>query len=109
MQDLKQIHIGKEIEKKIAESGMTKTEIAHRINCERATINDICKRKSINIEQLLHLSNALNFDFIHEVYFKDEKQKNNRKVLITIELDEEHLSSLHFPKNIITQISTTLK
>jgi len=105
MQDYRHIHIGKEIEKKIAESGLTKTEIAHRIHCERATINDICKRKSINIEQLLLLCDALNFDFIHEIYFKDKNQVKNHKVLITIELDEEQMSSLNLPQTIIPQIT----
>ena len=65
------IHIGTIIKEKLAESSMTNTEFAKRINRSRTDINDIFKRKSLDIELLIDISKALNYDFIRNVYFEE--------------------------------------
>ena len=67
---MKNIYIGPIIKQKVIESGMTITEFADRINCERSSVYYIFKQKSIDTERLLKISEVLNFDFLAEIYRK---------------------------------------
>jgi len=96
--DLKNIHIGKIIKKKMVEKSMTIAELARRIDRERTTVYDIFRRKSLDTELLIKISDALEYDF-HQVYFPEKPQK----VLIVIEVDRDEvdkldLSNAHFKK-----------
>lgn len=57
------LHIGKLIEERLSHKGMTKSELARRINKARQNINDILNRKSIDTELLYNISVALDYDF----------------------------------------------
>ena len=67
--------IGKIIEKRLGQIGMTKSEFARRINQSRQNINDILSRKSIDTDLLFHISVALDYDFFQ--YYVDELNENN--------------------------------
>lgn len=88
--------MGPIIEQKFKESGMTIQQFADAINCDRTTVYDIFKRKSIDSEKLIRISQELNFDFVYEIYYKKEslikapEQKN-----ITIAIDEEEWQKLN--------------
>jgi len=45
--DLKNIHIGKNIQEKFEETGMSIAEFARRINCHRTTIYYLFERENI--------------------------------------------------------------
>jgi transcriptional regulator with XRE-family HTH domain len=101
---MKNIYIGNIIKQKLAESSMTVTEFADKINCDRTTVYDIFKRKSIDIEQLIKISQALNFDFINEIYLKQPAKicpHPNDTVFIAIEIDKNTLRELDLPDSII--------
>jgi predicted transcriptional regulator len=68
---MKDIHLGSLIRQKLSENSMSIQDFSDKINCHRTTVYDIFKRKSIDIEQLIRISKVLDFDFIHEIYFKD--------------------------------------
>jgi transcriptional regulator with XRE-family HTH domain len=70
MQDKKrkEIFIGKLIQEKVHESGLSYAEFARRICCTRSNIYRIFECKSIDIERLLLISDVLHYDFIHEIY-----------------------------------------
>ena len=91
--DLKNIHIGKDIKKKLIEKSITITEFARSIDRERTTVYDIFRRKSIDTELLIKISEALNYDF-HQVYFPDKPQKAQ----IIIEVDRKEIDKLDLSK-----------
>ena len=79
---------------------MTITEFAQGIDRERTTIYDIFERKSIDTELLIKISQVLNYDFIHEVYFPDTSQK----VQIIIEVDRNEIDKLDLSKACLLSI-----
>jgi len=94
---MKHIHIGSIIKQKVAESSMKTQEFADRIDCERTTVYDIYKRKSIDSELLIRISAALNFDFYNEIYFDKKTDHFSKKVLIALEIEEKDIEDLHLP------------
>jgi len=100
--DLNNIHIGKIIKEKWIEKSMTVTEFAQSIGRERTTIYDIFERKSIDIELLIKISQALDYDFIHEVYFPNTSQK----VQIIIEIDRSEIDKLDLSKACLLSIQS---
>lgn len=69
MKPRKDVHIGKEIERVLHERGITVTEFASRICCHRKNVYDIFTRKSIDIDRLIRISEALDYDFILGTYY----------------------------------------
>ena len=97
------VHIGSLIKQKFNESSMTATEFARKINCERSSIYHIFKQKSIDTERLIEISNALNYNFIYEVY-KEDINKINHSVpatFIAIEINPDYLQQLNLPDGFI--------
>jgi transcriptional regulator with XRE-family HTH domain len=95
---LKDIYIGAIIEQKFLENSMTTQEFAKKIRLDRTTVYDIFKRKSIDTERLILISQALNFDFINEVYFEKEAlSKQLQKKYIALEIDDELFKKLNLP------------
>jgi len=90
------IHIGTIIKQKMNEKSMTVTEFACRIDKERSTVYDIFERKSIDTELLIKISKALDYDFIHRVYFPDTPQK----IQIIIEIDRNEIDKLDLLKTV---------
>jgi len=70
---MKEIHIGEIIKKKVAERALSINALAKAINCDRTNIYKIYKRKSIDIELLIRISEVLKYDFISEIYQQKEK------------------------------------
>ena len=106
---LKDIHIGEEIKKKIKERGMSYTEFARRIHCERATLYHLFKCKSIDTERLILISEILNYDFIHTLYFPDIESveslaTSGPKLYIAVELPENHPAIESLPEGFIKLI-----
>ena len=61
------IHIGKLIKSVFDESGLSVAEFARRINCGRSNIYFIFERSSIDVKQLIEISNALNHNFFDDI------------------------------------------
>jgi len=95
---MKDIYIGPIIKQKLSESTMTIKEFSARINCDRTTVYDIFKRKSIDTDRLIKISEVLDFDFVNEIYYKRTPlPQKSQTVFVTIELDVETLKSLNLP------------
>jgi transcriptional regulator with XRE-family HTH domain len=86
------IHIGSLIRQKQEEQGLSITEFAVAINCSRANVYSIFRRKSLDMEQLLRISKALKYDFIAEIYKPENKIPSKR--IIIIESNEERFQEL---------------
>lgn len=93
---MKNIHIGNAIRQKVEESGLTVSQFASKINRTRTTVYDIFSRKSIDIDLLLCISEVLNFNFLEEIYLKEEsseeyENKMGTHFIINMEVDEQQL------------------
>ena len=84
--DLKNIHIGSIIEETLTKKPMKVAEFARLIDRERSTVYDIFERKSIDIELLIKISKALDYDFIRKVYLQDKSQK--AQIIIEVDINE---------------------
>ncbi len=83
---------------------MTIAEFARRINRERTTVYDIFERKSIDIELLISISKALDYDFIHEVYFPKNTNTASFKILIATEVEKNEIEKLNLPEEFVRLI-----
>ena len=61
------IHIGQLIKSVFDESGLSVAEFARRINSGRSNIYFIFERSSIDVKQLVDISNALNHNFFDDI------------------------------------------
>ncbi|QTO26236.1 MULTISPECIES: helix-turn-helix transcriptional regulator [unclassified Bacteroides] len=59
--------IGILIQKKLEESGMSKKELAKRINCSRGRIYNILGSSTIDLDTLFAVSKALKYDFFSDI------------------------------------------
>jgi transcriptional regulator with XRE-family HTH domain len=94
------IHIGSLIREKMKERNFSIARFAHAINCSRANIYSIFKRKSMNMEQLEKISKVLSCDFVTEVYGDHEERISSRRVII-IEVDEDRFQEIQSDKSIL--------
>jgi hypothetical protein len=74
-----ELHIGKLIKERLAETGMKKSEFARRINRTSQNVYDIFERKTIDTGLLSSISEILNFNFFeplaNHVILKDHSQQ----------------------------------
>lgn len=61
------IHIGRLIKSVFDASGITVAEFARRINCGRPNVYSIFERNTIDVLQLVSISNALNHNFLNDI------------------------------------------
>jgi len=106
---LKDIHIGKIIEEKFeekrqADKTFSKAEFARRLGVDRGTVDNLFKKKSIDTEMLIKVSEILGYDFLKEVYHKCPAQKLPT-VIVGIAISPEQLQKLELPEEFITLLA----
>ena len=97
-ENIRDIHIGNIIKEKLTEKSMTVAEFAFMINRERTTARDILKRKSIDTELLIKISQILDYDFIRSVYYGE---KISPVVFIAVKMEEDELKKLDLPEEFV--------
>lgn len=60
------VHIGQLVKSVFDESGMTVSELARQLRCERTNVYTIFKRRTIDVELLAMLSEILNHNFLDD-------------------------------------------
>ena len=60
------VHIGYLIKSVFDESGMTVSELARQLHCERTNVYTIFKRRTVDVELLAMLSEILNHNFLDD-------------------------------------------
>jgi transcriptional regulator with XRE-family HTH domain len=65
---LKEIDIGQHIRKVAKHNSWSELDAAKRLNCSQGTISNLYKSKSLKLKPLILISNALQFNFIAELY-----------------------------------------
>lgn len=91
------IHIGNLIRRRLDASGMTYTEFARRINCERQSLYYLFGCQSIDINRLLLISRVLDYDFIREVYLSDTEDHDDgdpEQHRLPIDIDADSLEGI---------------
>ena len=101
---MKDIHIGSVIKQKVLESAMSIQEFSDKINCDRTTVYDIFKRKSLDTERLIKISQVLDFDFVNETYYRQNSAP--QKVFVALEMDKDAFQKLDLPPDCIRYIKT---
>lgn len=81
------VHVGELIKKRVSELGLSVSEFARRLHCNRQNVYDIFARRSVDIELLQRISKILQHDFIAELYTQQETPKITLKFTITVEID----------------------
>lgn len=102
---VKDIHIGSIIRQKLEESALSISEFANRINRTRPTVYDIFTRKSIDTELLLKISEVLEYNFLKEVYLKEQdnaaaRQEGRVRYIVGREVGADELKNYpasHYP------------
>ena len=75
MEESQEIHIGKEIQRVVKIQCRKTSWLAEQIGCNRNNIYNIYTRDWIDTKTLLHISNALEYDFF-AIYSKRIKTKS---------------------------------
>lgn len=91
---MKNIHIGEIIKQKFEESQMSAADFARQIHHARSTVYDIFRRKSIDIDLLLRISEVLEYNFIEKVYLHPAYPVARRRYYLAVEIDECFLPQL---------------
>ena len=60
------VHIGQLVKTVFDESGMSVSELARQLRCERTNVYTIFKRRTIDVELLAMLSEILNHNFLDD-------------------------------------------
>ena len=87
------IIIGPLIRQKMQEEGLTVTQLAEALSCDRTNIYKIFKKDSIDLVILIKLSNLLNYNFLSD-YYQDHKR------LVIIETSTRKISQLQKDKSL---------
>lgn len=74
------MHIGHIIEQELQKRGCTKTWLAKQLYCHRTNVGNILKRQSIDTEQLLKISKAMEVNFF-EYHIKEYEDRENNSRL----------------------------
>lgn len=92
------LHIGHLIKSVFDASGMTVSEFARQIHCERTNVYKIFDRRSIDVELLVKISEILNHNFLADVmehHGLDSKSVNKLSLNITFDdISEEDVAVL---------------
>ena len=85
----KEISIGERIKEVFDKSNMSISQFAKLLNCERPNVHNIFRRKKIDIDLLLKISNALNHNFIDDLYTKHglSKTASTPKISLVFEIN----------------------
>lgn len=92
------LHIGLLVKLVFDASGMTVSEFARRINCERTNVYKIFDRRTIDVEMLVRISEILNHNFLADViehHGLDSKSVTKLSLNITFDdISEENIAVL---------------
>lgn len=69
---MKDVHVGKMIEDELSHQGRSVAWFAREIYCEKSNVYKMFKRKSIDLQQLMKISEVLNYNFLKDCYIESE-------------------------------------
>ena len=78
--DYKKIHLGKLIQTFVRENHINSAELARKIGKTRQNVYDLYKRDDMEVKLFLTISDALNHDFVKDIYPQNKDQITIDKV-----------------------------
>lgn len=66
---MKDVHIGQLIRSELKRQGRTVAWLAAKIYCEKSNVYKLFRRKSIDLEQLMRISEALDHNFLKDCFY----------------------------------------
>lgn len=104
----KDVYIGKIIQEKVDERGISYAEFARQINCARTSLYHIFNSKNIDVERLLLISEILQYDFIGEVYHKKYGFQEFASPCIVLPFNEQGIDISGLPQELIDLLKRNL-
>lgn len=104
----KDIYIGKLIQEKVDERGISYAEFARQIHCARTSLYHIFNSKNIDVERLLLISEVLQYDFINEVYLCKLKQAQEHTPYIVIPFKDQDIDTSDIPQVLLELLKKQL-
>lgn len=104
----KDIYIGKLIQQKVDERGISYAEFARQIHCARTSLYHIFNSKNIDVERLLLISEVLQYDFINEVYLRKLKQPDDQIPYIVIPFKDKGIDTSDIPQPLLEMLKEQL-
>ena len=80
-------HAGERVKEVFDASGLSVSEFARRLHCNRQNVYDIFKRQDIDLSLLQRISKVLEHDFVTELYGA-KGSKKTLKFSVTVEIAE---------------------
>jgi hypothetical protein len=80
----KKIHIGKLIQTFVKENNINSADLARKIGKTRQNVYDLYKRDDIEVKLFLTISEALNHDFLKDIYSQDRDDYSIDSVFDTL-------------------------
>ncbi len=107
--NFKDIYIGKIIQQKVDERGISYAEFARKIHCARTSLYHIFNSKNIDVERLLLISEILDYDFIGEVYLHRQKTNTQAdKPFLAIPFTADGIDTSHIPPELLKLLKSKL-
>ncbi|MDR0368687.1 MAG: helix-turn-helix transcriptional regulator [Bacteroidales bacterium] len=88
------IYIGRLIKQQFEQKNISIAQFAKAIHCSRASIYNIFEAKSIDIDKLILISEALDYNFLEE-YLLNDALLLNTHITLAIELKDNKLNIKH--------------
>lgn len=104
----KDIYIGKLIQQKVDERGISYAEFARQIHCARTSLYHIFNSKNIDVERLLLISEVLQYDFINEVYLRKLKQPDDQAPYIVIPFKDKGIDTSDISQTLLELLKKQL-
>jgi transcriptional regulator with XRE-family HTH domain len=106
MKKTRKICIGERIKEIFDQKSMSITQFAELLRCDRANVYNIFRRKKIDIDLLLRISQTLNHNFIEEVCaeYGVQKEISASKITFAIEINSIDTKTLRNFFKILKQL-----
>lgn len=105
----KDIYIGKLIQQKVDERGISYAEFARQIHCARTSLYHIFESKTIDVERLLLISEVLGYDFFNEVYMrKPPSDAGGNPPCLILPFKNNGIDVSHLPKELLELLKQQL-
>lgn len=104
----KDIYIGKLIQQKVDEKGISYAEFARKIHCARTSLYHIFNSKNIDVERLLLISEILQYDFINEVYHCKPEPPEQTPPCLVLPFKSQGIDTTNIPPELLELLKQQL-
>lgn len=99
------LHIGQLIKTVFERSGMTVSDFARQLNCERTNVYTIFKRRTIDVELLVIISKVLRYNFFEEILKQVDLDFKRQDLNINIKIQNLSKDKITLLKELLEKIN----